>query len=489
MHREAQAWAPKKKRLPVTLVTGFLGAGKTTLLTYILSNKHNLKIAAAVNDFASLNIDSQIVQGAIGHKEGVVELSNGCLCCSVSGEFRKAVWALLQDADIGKIDYLLVETSGVTDPLQTIATLEQEYGEMYRVQLDVVVTVVDADNILQKDDMNQTIAATNQLMCADVILLNKRDLVTEEQLERVKEYISMKVPGATIYSCIHGAIPLNWIMEVSEVISGPKVVSHEVTPVAYTVGFEGGGVAKNVSRRQRIAGIHNVSNHLTIDAFQSLVFVSSAPFRLTSFQHFLSDGFPIGIVRMKGTVWFQENHSSLYTFHMSGRNRYELTPTQSMGGAFKVELVAIGTGDQSLIQRMLEECVYINDLPLPGEVQRYKTICQLIKSHNYFILEEQDNLSYVDFRVTGCIDYGVTEEEANGFHGINFNRMNNEVASRVNGSYLKESVLPVRLANGIQVCRHSTGAEFEDTWKSIVMVAVKVVSEYYQAVGVCKCGR
>ena len=130
VHRENLAWAAEKRQLPVTLVTGFLGAGKTTLLNHVLNNKHNLKIAAAVNDFAEVNIDSQIVRGNKAH-DSVVELTNGCLCCSIATEFKKAVWSLLQDVDIGKIDYLMIETSGVTDPHSTIATLEQDYGKMY----------------------------------------------------------------------------------------------------------------------------------------------------------------------------------------------------------------------------------------------------------------------------------------------------------------------------------------------------------------------
>lgn len=492
MHREALAWAPKKKRLPVTLVTGFLGSGKTTLLTHILTNKHNLKIAAAVNDFASLNIDGQIVRGVTGGG-GVVELSNGCLCCSVSGEFKKAVWALLQDADIGKIDYLIVETSGVTDPLQTIATLEQEYGQMYRVRLDVVVTVVDSDDLytkLQDMAMIRSVAADSQLKCADVILLNKKDLVSEEQLQYLKDYLSAHVPGVAIRSCCHGAVPLHWIMEVSEVSSGPKVVSHEAVSIAYTIGCEGG--VKNVARCQRGIASDQDLNHLSTDEFQSLVFNSSTPFSLEKFQYFLGTGFPSGLVRMKGSVWFHENRFSLYLFHMSGRNRYELTPqtANSLDGALRVELVAIGTSDLSLVKSKLEECVFTETR---NNEQRYREVCSLIEKHDYFVLEspQDGSFDYVDFRVSGCIDYGVTEEEASGFHGVNFSRMNTNLSVRVNGSSDKISLLPVLLPNGVQVCRHGVYAEagFEGTWKKIVPIAEKIVSEAFLAVGVCKCGR
>lgn len=502
MHREALAWAPKKKRLPVTLVTGFLGSGKTTLLTHILTNKHNLKIAAAVNDFASLNVDGQIVR-ATGHRDGVVELSNGCLCCSVSGEFQKAVWQLLEDADIGKIDYLVVETSGITDPLQTISTLEQEYGRMYRVRLDVVVTVVDTDALVtkitapssQKGAILDSMAADSQLKCADVVLLNKMDLVSENQLELAKGFVESKVPGVVVRTCSRCAVPLNWIMEVNEVSSGPQVVSHEVTSAAYTINQEGG--VKNAARQSRdIAGASR-NNHLSADDFSSLVFESPAPFVLERFQHFLGSGFPGGLARMKGTVWFAENRSHVYSFHMSGRNRYELTPqlTPLSQGAFSVELVAIGKNmEKENVLKLLNECVCneSDTVSLPSK-ERHRELRQLIESHDYFVFSsnEEEGLPYVDFRVTGCIDYGVTEEEAAGFHGINFTRMNSDVASRVNGCSDRVSLLPVMLPSGVQVCRHGlwSGAGFERAWDVITGVAERLVTEYYRAVGVCKCGR
>ena len=127
-HREAAAWAPKPRELPVTLVTGFLGAGKTSLLRHILSNKSNLRVAAAVNDFAAVNLDAQLVARSRGSEDAqVVELSNGCVCCSsaAAAGFSEAVAQVLQECDVGKVQYLVVETSGVADPAGLIATLDQ----------------------------------------------------------------------------------------------------------------------------------------------------------------------------------------------------------------------------------------------------------------------------------------------------------------------------------------------------------------------------
>lgn len=367
VHRENTAWAGKKKQLPVTLVTGFLGAGKTTLLNHVLSNKHNLRIAAAVNDFAAINIDSQIVKSHRAH-DSVVELTNGCLCCSIAGEFQTAVWNLLQEADIGKIDYLMIETSGVTDPLATIATLEQDYGRMYRIRLDAVITVVDTDALVAKlEDKDATIlesaAADSQLRCADVVLLNKKDLVSESQLDRAKEFVSSYVPGCQIYVCERCAVPLNRLMEVSEVGAGSTVVSHEVVSAAYTLNQTPGAMSQERQRRMK-GSVEEAKEvgHIFKDEFNSLVFESRVPFTLGAFQAVLGRKFPRGVSRMKGTLWFVEDRSRLYGFHMSGRQRYEIVPQASVGeslvGSFSVQLVAIGRGiDEAAIRGLLQDCV------------------------------------------------------------------------------------------------------------------------------------
>lgn len=510
IHRENAAWGGKRKQLPVTLVTGFLGAGKTTLLNHILSNKHNLRIAAAVNDFAAVNIDSQIVKSNRAH-DSVVELTNGCLCCSISGEFQAAVWSLLQDADIGKIDYLMIETSGVTDPLATIATLEQEYGRMYRVRLDAVITVVDTDALVTQLEGGESVisnstAADSQLRCADVVLLNKKDLISESQLERAKEFISSYVPGCQMYSCEKCAVPLNYLMEVSEVTSGSTLVSHEVTREAYTINQTPGAMSQERQRRVKdsIREAKQVG-HILQDEFTSLVFESKTPFSLAAFQAILGRSFPKGVSRMKGTLWFAEEKSHLYSFHMSGRQRYEITPQASVGdslvGSFTVQLVAIGRGiDQAAIRGMLENCTASGDAvnlcsPL------YSDASTLIANDPRFEVVEQklDHLSgqpvsvrtdYIDFRVTGTIEYGVSVEEASAIHGIDFNRMNRELAKRVNGCSGPVSILPVQLPTGMQVCRHalSEGAPFLPVFEVVCDVAKRLIVEFYRAVGYCKCG-
>ncbi len=498
-HREAAAWAPKIRHLPVTLVTGFLGAGKTTLLNYVLSNKHNLKVAAAVNDFASLNVDGQIVRGNKEH-DSVVELTNGCLCCSISSEFQTAVWSLLQDADIGKIDYLLIETSGVTDPLATIATLEQDYGKMYRIRLDCVVTVVDTDALVSRIEANepsilQSATADSQLQCADIVLLNKRDCISSSQLDVAVGFIRKQVPGARIHACVKCVVPLNYIMEVDEVAKVETVVSHEVTSAAYSIGI--GGI-KNQVRQKRLKETtkgKDIRNHIVEDEFSSLVFESSKPFILGLFQAFLASEFPHGVTRMKGTLWFDENRSCLYSFHMSGRQRYEISPStsvrESLSGTFSVQLVIIGRSIDTLaIQTQLESCQVA--APSPNPPSCIESAIALVSSDLRFELIKSDvsGCEYVDFRVTGVIEFGVTVEEASTIHGINFNRMNSELVRQVNGSSGPVSLLPVLLPSGMQMCRYGLNkdADFSRAWTIISGIAKRLVDQFYRAVGYCKCG-
>ena len=495
LHHENTRWIKEAKYLPVTLVTGFLGAGKTTLLRYILTNKHNLKIAAAVNDFAEINIDSQLVKATPSH-DSVVELTNGCLCCSIAGEFRTAMWKLLQDADIGKINYLVIETSGVTDPQNTIATLEEEYGKMYRIRLDVVVTVVDSDalvkGLLAQDagDMGSA-AADSQLKCADVVLLNKTDLLSEKEIKKAEEFINSYVPGAKVFTTKWCAISLQHIMEVEEVKPGSVVVSHEVVESSYRVN------ETTASRNRQHITKSDDGVHLKQDEFASVVYESTTPFSLAKFQAFLGPNFPPGISRMKGTVFFQENKSCLYNFHMSGRQRYELSPCTLSGsllGVLSVQLVAIGKGLQpEMMNEILGNCCSSIPQDLTATTtNEFKAAQKMILNDNRFeLMSPLDGpvSDYVDYRLLGNVEYGVTVYQASKLHGINFNKMNTKLAKRLNGTSGRSSVLLVTLANGTVVCRHCVATDLmESTWKEAQNIAEKLVPQFYRAVGLCRCG-
>ena len=172
--------------VPMTTIGGFLGAGKTTLLNHILHGDHGLKIAALVNDFGAINIDAQLVVGVEGE---TVNLSNGCICCTIRGDLLKAALELLQREDAP--EYIIVETSGVSDPI-AVANVFLAPEIRALVRLDGILVVVDADNVLTLDEENAGLAL-DQIAVADIVVLNKVDLVTAETLEAIKRNLGRRI--------------------------------------------------------------------------------------------------------------------------------------------------------------------------------------------------------------------------------------------------------------------------------------------------------
>ena len=170
-----------KRGMPVTIITGFLGSGKTTLLNHILSNRQDLKIAILVNEFGDINIDSQLL---VSMDEDMMELSNGCICCTINDGLVDAVYRVLERDE--PVDYMVIETTGVADPLPIIITfLGTELRDMTR--LDSIITVVDSETFTP--DHFDSEAALKQIGYADITILNKTDLANPDQIQYLEAYI------------------------------------------------------------------------------------------------------------------------------------------------------------------------------------------------------------------------------------------------------------------------------------------------------------
>jgi G3E family GTPase len=193
------------EKLPVTVLTGYLGAGKTTLLNRILSEPHGKKYAVIVNEFGEIGIDNELVVGA---DEEVFEMNNGCICCTVRGDLIRIIEGLMRRK--GKFDAIIVETTGLADPAPVAQTFFVDENVGRRTKLDAVVTVADAKWL--KDRLKDAPEAKNQIAFADVILLNKTDLVTEAELREVEARIRGINPYAKLHRTQRSQIPLNEIL-------------------------------------------------------------------------------------------------------------------------------------------------------------------------------------------------------------------------------------------------------------------------------------
>lgn len=196
----------RQKIIPVSILTGFLGAGKTTLLNYILREQSRYQFAVIVNEIGKIGIDGQLVENG---RDEVVEMSNGCVCCTVRKDLVVSIQKLLKR---GGFDYILIETTGIADPGPVAQTFVNIPALARLVQLDAIITVVDAEQILRQ--MEETEVATDQIAMADFVLLNKTDLVDEKQLGRVGEKIRALNPHTRILRTKQSEAPLAELLDI-----------------------------------------------------------------------------------------------------------------------------------------------------------------------------------------------------------------------------------------------------------------------------------
>jgi len=274
-------------KYPVTILSGFLGSGKTTLLNQILKTADGLRIAVMINDFGDVNIDKDLVVGQSGD---VLELSGGCMCCTIREDLLTSAKDLL--ANGRAFDYLIVETSGLAEPGSVAQTfLTPGLEESFR--LDAVVTVVDSANI--GTWLAQNLTATEQIRAADLLVINKLDLVTSEEADRVKSRLEKINDRARTLPSINGAVPVKLLLDI-DVHQAPHNEDHDHDDE-----------------------YHHHHDHAPHEQVYSVSFADDIELDYDKFDRFVQS-LPDAVYRAKGTVAIQGLNRRVIFHRVGARN-------------------------------------------------------------------------------------------------------------------------------------------------------------------------
>lgn len=359
---------------PITLLTGYLGAGKTTLMNHVLTNQEGYKVAVIVNDIGEVNIDAKLIAdgGFIQEKDSgkVVPLSNGCICCTLKEDLMQQIVDILKTR---KFDYIMIEASGICEPLpiaQTITVLSnslERYGLPKMCRLDNVVTVVDSmrlatefgcgENLVKEDIDEEDIEnlLIEQIEFCNVIVLNKVDDITKEQLNTVKAVIKKLQPTAKIIETNYAKVDVKEIMDTNN-FDFEKITSsagwiqelekddndiededehyhehdeheheHEHEHDEHEHHHERDDDEEEHGHNHKEHGHHHHHDHNHEEGeaeeygISTFVYTSRKPFDVTKFEKYINENFPKSVIRCKGLVWFKSDYDMSYLFEQAGK--------------------------------------------------------------------------------------------------------------------------------------------------------------------------
>ena len=310
---------PGRDPIPVTLLTGFLGAGKTTLLNRILTGQHGLRVGVLVNDFGAINIDAELVAGV---EENTINLTNGCVCCEIRDDLVASLEELLTRKD--SIDYVILEASGVSDPEGIVMTfLDQRYERLLR--LDSIVCIVDAEAVFADGD-NDAVSSLKirQVGFADLVILNKTDLVGPVHIEVIREWIGKHLNRIRIIEAERCEVPLEILLAVGHF--------HPVNVIQECKGTDSADHG------------HSHEQPGASSDFETWSYTSDQPFCIETLREMVRRELPASIYRCKGIVFTTDVPEMRVALQTVGR-RTEISELDEWGERSpRTQIVAIGAG-------------------------------------------------------------------------------------------------------------------------------------------------